>query len=345
MSAPSVAVGRGTWSIGTPASIFELDSFSSTNLRDAALRLAKEFNESSLDDHDLLVRIELETRSLTPELLAELVGFRLAGSADGMLLIRGVPVDEELPPTPADGAFQAPWHTMPVSTISQLMLLSVLGDVISYADEKGGSLIQDVCPVAGAEQAQENTGSCLLELHTEDGFHPNKPHFVSLLGLRSDHEQRAATVAAGIRRAYPNLSAEHAAILREPQFRIRLASSFTGPDGVAFSEPLPVLSGSLHDPDLCVDFHAMQPLTDAAREAFDALRDHMLDVLVGVILQPGDLLVVDNRKAVHGRTGFVPRHDGVDRWLRRCFVISDIRTAHPQLLPNSRVHRPITEPV
>ena len=174
----------GSWSIATPEAIFEVDAGTAAELVEVVERLTREFPEVPLDGHDLLVRAELEMRRCSPELLATLVSFRLLGSADGVLLIRGLPVDDPLPPTPPDGSFRQPWRTLPISTITQLMMLSVLGDVISYADEKGGCLIQDICPVPGAETRQENIGSCLLELHTEDGFHPNKPHFLSLFGLR-----------------------------------------------------------------------------------------------------------------------------------------------------------------
>ena len=36
-----------------------------------------------------------------------------------------------------------------------------------------------------------------------------------------------------------------------------------------------------------------------------------------VVLEPGDLLVIDNNVAVHGRSPFVARFDGHDRWLQR----------------------------
>jgi L-asparagine oxygenase len=106
---------------------------------------------------------------------------------------------------------------------------------------------------------------------------------------------------------------------------------------------MPVFSGSPGDPDMCVDFHAMEPLTERAAEAFDALRNHMLSSLVGAVLERGDMVIVDNRKAVHGRTEFTPRYDGKDRWLRRCFTVADIRSSQSLLLPGSRVHRPLTE--
>jgi L-asparagine oxygenase len=332
------------WRIAEPTGhVYQLDRGESVDLANAARRVAAALNGvETIDDHALLVRAEVAMRAASPALVESLIDFRINSSRDGVMVVRGMPVDNVLPETPNGGNFGGSWRDLPVSTLGQLMVMSVLGDVISYADEKDGRLIQDVCPVPGAEFRQENTGSSLLELHTEDGFHPTMPHFISLLGLRSDHDRSAVTVGSGIRAALPLLSAGTIDALRRPDFRMRLASSFVGQDAVAYSHALPVLSGHRDDPDLCVDFHAMEPTTLAAESAFVALRDALMATMVGAVLGPGDLLVVDNRKAVHGRTGFVPRYDGRDRWLRRCFTVTDIRTSSEQRFPDSRVHRPLT---
>jgi L-asparagine oxygenase len=310
--------------------------------RSARRLAASRTDRQRLDDHELLVEAEVTMRETSPELLRRLIDFRLASNRDGVLLLRGLPLDEPLPGTPAKGTFTGCWQDLAVSTITQLMLMSVLGDAIAYADEKNGHLVQDVCPVPGAEHLQENTGSCLLELHSEDGFHPNKPHFLALYCLRADHDRQALTVASGIRAALPALGAGDVAALRQPWFRIRVSSSFTGPDRVSYSARMPVLSGSAADPDLCVDFHAMEAITPEGADALAALRCSMLDTLVGAVLEPGDMLIVDNRKAVHGRTDFRPRYDSQDRWLRRCFAVTDIRASDWARPPASRVHQPLS---
>jgi L-asparagine oxygenase len=340
--------GGSSWPVSESTSKFDVDPLLAADLASAAgelssQRVARITEHNALDDADLLIGTEVAMRQASPKLLAALVDFRINGSRDGTLLLRGLSVDDPLPLTPETGAFSGSWHELAVSTIVQLMVMSVLGDVISYADEKQGRLIQDICPVPGAEHRQENTGSCLLELHTEDGFHPNKPHFISLFGLRSDHNRQAVTLAAGIRSALPRIGTDHLAELQEPKFRVRLSSSFVGTNSDAYSPPMPILTGNPRDPDLCVDFHATEALTKSASAALESLRRHLLGSLTGATLEPGDLLIIDNRKAVHGRTGFTPRYDGQDRWLRRCFAVADIRASNPLLYPHSRVHVPLTE--
>ena len=47
-----------------------------------------------------------------------------------------------------------------------------------------------------------------------------------------------------------------------------------------------------------------------------------------VVLSDGDVLVIDNDRAVHGRTPFVPRYDGTDRWLKRALVVRELPSAN-----------------
>lgn len=295
-----------------------------------------------LDDSDLMLDAKLSLFRSGPAPLARaLAEFRSHSNSDGVLLVRNLPVDDDLPPTPELGNYDGDWQRLRITSMVQLAIMNVLGDVISYADEKSGRIIQDVAPVPGAEKRQENSGSCFLELHTEDGFHPQRPRFISLLALRPDHDRVALTLGSGIKRSLDGLDGGTREALARPIYRIRLASSFVGDREDVFTGPVPVLTGAPSDPDLCVDFHAMTSEAPEGRRAIEGLRKAMLANLVGHVLEAGDLLVVDNDKAVHGRTGFTARHDGHDRWLRRSFAVPDLRRSSADRWPRSRVHRPI----
>ncbi|MEV4706710.1 TauD/TfdA family dioxygenase [Actinoplanes sp. NPDC049316] len=314
-------------------------------LRDVALELAVRHagrpTALHLDDGELMVDCKLRLLRGGPDrLLHALTDFRYRSNSDGALLLRNLPIDDPLPLTPDEGNFDD-WQRLRVASMTQLAVMNIVGDVISYADEKAGRIIQDVAPVPGAEKRQENSGSCFLELHTEDGFHPQRPRFISLLGLRPDHDRVALTLASGIMRALVALDGGTRAVLARPLYRIRLASSFVGDREDVYTGPVPVLTGSLTDPDLCVDFHAMVSDDAEGRRALDTLRRAMLSNLVGHVMEAGDLLIVDNDKAVHGRTGFAAHYDGEDRWLRRAFAVPDLRRSSAGRLPSSHVHRPI----
>ncbi|MFC9294744.1 clavaminate synthase [Streptomyces sp. NPDC057011] len=336
---PPDAVG-GDPADGTVAPLDEVTITLTDAEREAAAEAfassARALKDRSLDDEELLTEAELAGLRLPRRVLETLRRFRRHGNDAGVLLLRNMPTDLEAPPTPPDG-FLPDWNDLPVATFAQLAVASTVGDVIAYADEKAGRIVQDVAPVEGAERRQENSGTVYLELHTEDGFHPHKPEFITLMCVRPDHERRAHTVVGAAARALPLLSERSAALLREPLFRLRVSSSFGDGSTELLTGPLPVLSGTAAAPDLLADFHAMEPLDEDARAALEELKSAFLATLRGGVLEAGDLLVVDNRTAIHGRSEFAARFDGTDRWLRRCFAVTDIRRSRAVRPPGSRV--------
>ncbi|RSO49616.1 hypothetical protein DMH15_02780 [Streptomyces sp. WAC 06725] len=71
-----------------------------------------------------------------------------------------------------------------------------------------------------------------------------------------------------------------------------------------------MLSGPVDSPEIVADFHAMEPLDESAARAFGELREATLAALASTVLEAGDLIIVDNRAAVHGRTAFRPATTG-----------------------------------
>ena len=57
----------------------------------------------------------------------------------------------------------------------------------------------------------------------------------------------------------------------------------------------------------------MVAVTPEAQAALTALQSALEKVMKRVCLNPGELLVVDNRRAVHGRSPFTPVFNGKDR--------------------------------
>ena len=305
--------------------------------------LAAGYEGRPLDTAQLFIDAEAALyQAADSELVRRLIGLRTTGSRSGGLLIRGLPVDRRLPDTPRSGRYTGPWQDLAVSTLIQIAVMGALGGVISYQDEKCGDIVQDVCPVPGAEDRQENTGSGILELHTEDGFHTCKPDFLSLYCLRQDHRGHVTTLLVGIHDVLPQLSQDDIAQLRRSAYRIRPSSSFAG--AAAWQpEELAVLTGPADDPHMCVDYHAMEALDDEAADALRTVQSLLKRKARGVVLAPGDLLVIDNHAAAHGRTAFTPNYDGTDRWLRRCFAITGLRESREYRHPGSRILRPLTQ--
>jgi L-asparagine oxygenase len=242
----------------------------------------------------------------------------------GALLIRNLPGAAERP-TPVEPGSVERVATVGAAVIGLLSLH--LGEVIAYRDEKSGAVVQNVVPVLGMEDQQSNAGSTRLAMHVENAFHPRRPDFVGLLCVRADHDRVAGLLLSCVRRAVGALSDEVRSVLAEPRFTTQAPPSFAL--GGAVAPRHAVLTGEWSDPDVQVDFHATSGDGDEAKNALEALHDAVTAVAETLVLEPGDLALVDNRVTLHGRTPFTPRYDGDDRWLHRTFVHLDHRRSRP----------------
>lgn len=249
-----------------------------------------------------------------------LVDFADEAHRSGALLLRRLPVGE-LPPTP-------PTPTTPSAkdSVSELTLLAVarrLGQPVGYEPEHGGDIVQNIVPTRSAGDRQVSTSSKVqLMFHTEAAFHPHRPRFLLLLCLRCD--PAAETTLSSILEVMPQLPADVLEVLFQPRFRTAVDESYLhGRDNV-LSAPMAVLSGDRRRPSMVFDADLMVGTDAEADDALRVLGDATAACHTSVALQPGELLIVDNTVAVHGRSPFTPRFDGADRWLQRAFVVSDL---------------------
>lgn len=282
-----------------------------------------------IDTPDWLASAHAATSMLPKPILSVFRRFRQDPGTDGVLLLRNLPVvgDTPLPITPCiqDSVERVP--SLSAAVITSMMLQ--LGEVISFHNEKNGALVQNVVPVPGSEKVQSNAGSVFLKLHIENAFHDNRPDYVGLLCVREDLSGEARFCTSSIRHALPLLSTETRQILAEQRFVTKAPVSFGSLTNATSVHS--VLLGDLDDPNVLVDFAATLPMDDKAKLAMNELRDAFFKTMQAHDLRVGDLAIVDNRVAVHGRTSFVPKYDGKDRWLQRVYAHLDNR--------RSRIHR------
>lgn len=277
------------------------------------------------EDEAFLTEAELRFHELPRSIRRAVSVFRRRSNDYGVLLVKGLPLDRQLPPTPADP------HSRPRKDgwLSELWLAAfaaALGSPFAYLQEQSGTLYQNVIPTPGnATKLSSESSSILLGFHTEMAFHPYLPDYILLLCLRPDHENAAKTITASVRMVLSELTLRERAVLFEPAFRPGIDYSFGSPNGTKGNGPLlPVLHGDPYDPCLTFDLDLMVGFTDDADAALRALRAAVNRVKRWVRLSTGDLLIVDNRRAVHARSEFTARYDGADRWLQRMCVIRDL---------------------
>ena len=272
-----------------------------------------------INSPDFLRAVAHAGRTLPATVYEALVDFVDDGPASGALLLENMPLGD-LPPTPEE-----PLQADKPDQVSEFSLLTVgriLGRPVGYLPEHGGDVVQNISPTRHNADRQVSTSSkSMLEFHTEAAFHPHRPRYLLLLCLRGD--PAAATTLCSIAAVLGTLSPRSRAVLFQPRFTTGIDESYAGGRSAAQSVPRPVLYGDPESPKMWLDADLMSGTDPVAQEALEELARLVREHATGVTLKAGDLLVVDNDVAVHGRTPFTPRFDGTDRWLQRTFVVAD----------------------
>ena len=283
---------------------------------------------------DVLAHLLQACGALPVAAVRTLLGFRASPYADPALLITGLPVDRDLPPTPVDGT-TTPAKTGQVSECAILSIAVLLGEPVAYRAEKDGALVQNVYPTVAQRDTPSNESSAVsLGFHTELTFsrtapdrplHVGSPDFVLLLGLRCPADRLASTAVVDAREACARLDERQLAVLRAPQFQLMAPYSFTrDADGSRpWSPPVALLRGPADAPSLAFDTACgVRGLSADADAAVAALKEVCEAPEIGesVQLRGGDLLVINNARCAHSRTAFPAGFDGRDRWLQRVYV-------------------------
>lgn len=290
------------------------------------------------EEDEWFERAEMTFHAMPEPVRRAVVRFRHRSNDYGVLLLRGLPSDPELPGTPADGGRSREKCTF-YSEFWLSAFGSALGDPISYAQQKKGELFQTVAPTRGHERLLSSDSSeSLLDFHTETAFHPFLPTYVLLYCLRPDHESNARTFVASTRMMIQEIPLRARAALFQDVYLTGIDYSFGALSvGDGHGPTVPVLFGNPYDPFIKFDLDLMVGTTEAAAQALGATKQAANSCKRWVILNEGDLLIIDNRRAVHGRSSFTPRYDGNDRWLQRLYVMRDLALAEEERRHNERI--------
>lgn len=262
--------------------------------------------------------------SLPPSVDSALVDFADRSNRLGALLLIDVPLDE-LPATPASP--DAPTDKTLPSELTLLAVARRLGQPVGYAPEHGGRVVQNLVPTREAADLQMSTSSSSnLMFHTETAFHPHRPRYLALHCLRGNPE--AHTTLASIFDIIDALPADEreaiVAVMFEPRFRTSVDASFLAGRVDELGAPHALLTGTLDEPTFLFDADLTIGIDADAQAVVDQIAVAIGVATTSVVLAPGDLLVIDNNRAVHGRSPFTARFDGTDRWLQRAFIVSDL---------------------
>ena len=137
----------------------------------------------------------------------------------------------------------------------------------------------------------------------------------------------AKTYTLHVRQILAHSTSREIALLCRPLWTIGVDASFRMSGRMTANEerrgPVPIILDDGDDLALTFDQDLMRGVCPEA----EALRQKIVEIYETHrhehVLSPGDILWVDNRRAVHGRSAFRPKFDGSDRFIVRSFVAYD----------------------
>ncbi|WP_054816301.1 TauD/TfdA family dioxygenase [Nocardia arizonensis] len=279
----------------------------------------------TLTDPVLVERIDARARELPAEVRRAL---RPPAGPAGAAIVTGLPItDAEFGPTPSDWREAAGWSCDPARRarsfefdIVTLLLGRCAGEPFGWRGQQDGRLVNNIVPARGHEAEQSGASSeTLLCPHTEDAFHPARSNLLMLVCLRNT--DGVGTTVSSVRRV--ELTGEQLRLLAAPTLPILPDVSYGGGHERFDAIPVPTVwsESGYSTADLTLRYDpAYTPLDDAGvefRRAYAHLTMELERVCVTATLDPGELLLIDNDVAVHGRVPFTARYDGTDRWLKR----------------------------
>lgn len=288
--------------------------------------ITSHFLDNPAEEPDLFC---LEAKDLAIELPENikqpLLNFAKNGNKNGFLLFKNAPVNE-IGNTPETNKLYVGEQTLLAKI--QSLFLSFIGDIIAYEAEGEGHLVQDIVPVKNMENNQTSVGSTIeLEVHTEQAFSRLKPDILSLGCLKGD--PNAFTYILPVGRIVDHLESEDLEVLFQPLWKTKVDLSFKL-NGHEFIDgdvrgPLSILNGSCVDPTLVFDQDLMFGTNEFAEHMITKIVDIYYNHRIKYNLQPGDIMLVDNNRAIHGRSPFFPKYDGNDRFIVRSFCTFDYK--------------------
>lgn len=316
--------------------VLELDN----NEIDTFINMAGILNASPSDAPDIFCKqSKLLAICLPHRIISKLKHFAKYGSETGYLLIKSIPIDNNiLPNTPSGNTYKIGEKTTLAKI--QSLILNVFSEMVAYEAEGYGRIFQDVVPIQSMATVQTSLGSNTeLEIHTEQAFSKLRPDVLSLACLRGDNT--AYTYILPVKTIINNITDEELELLRKPLWTTGVDLSFKL-NGHEFIEgdirgPMSILNGSLDDPQLIFDQDLMKGLTEESNNLIHKIVDIYYKHRLEHNLKQGEIILIDNNRAVHGRSPFFPKFDGMDRFLIRSFSTFDYDKSEYARLCSGRI--------
>jgi Fe(II)/alpha-ketoglutarate-dependent arginine beta-hydroxylase len=302
--------------------------------------LQKEFKTT--EDKEFANACHLVAQEMPRRIRKQLNDFRNQRIEAGYLLLQGFEIDDEwIGPTPAH--WDAPWIYPRIlrEEIFQCLISSCMGDLFGWRTQENGRYLRHIVPIEKDKNEQLGGSSNVVLLwHIEEAFHPQRADMMTIMCYRNE-EHACTNICAASDLEIPS---HYRSILSQPRFYIEPDKSHMPENNISEQwqldnedfarirsflsdpKPIPVFQGRQGSERLQVDEAFMHALPGdlEAQEALQWLFSHMNQQKHEIVMKPGDILLIDNRMTVHGRSPYVPNYGPRARWLRRVNITTDL---------------------
>jgi hypothetical protein len=260
-------------------------------------------------------------------------------AASPYLLLKGVFQVDDLPETPADFLPVPRCKTTIRARLAALALHGLLHkETIAYRSENNGGLFVNLVAMPGeGKLAEKSTKS--MRGHTdavsfpfpgtqdpEDPRIAPSPDCVTLVGFRNPDS--VPTHVIPLESVLRRLTLLDIAELEKPQFNIECQNTFArGTEAILGESHIAIGAAVLRrvGAEYWVRFsHSKVQPDDAntpAIEARERFAQACEDEQIPLVVAPGDLLIINNRRALHGRSEVKKGIGGETRWLLRTYAL------------------------
>ena len=306
--------------------------------------LAKKYD--SIESQEFVEECALESDQLPYRIRKLLYDFRNQKHSLGFILLKGFVVnDEMIGETPSH--WDSPWKSSRTlrEEIFQCLICSGMGDIFGWKTQENGRLLRNIVPVK-KDQDEQLGGSSRVELqwHIEEAFHPQRADMMTIMCYRN--EEKAGTNVCTLGQL--SLPKEIKQVLMEPRFIIEPDKSHFPENNqsnqwrlesehfkkirsfLSKPKPVPVIFGPPGFERIVVDQAFMTPVTgdSEAEQALSYFHSELNNHKTTIEMVPGDIILLDNRRVVHGRTPYQPNYGPKARWLRRGNISADLTKSY-----------------
>ncbi|MFZ1907327.1 MAG: TauD/TfdA family dioxygenase [Steroidobacteraceae bacterium] len=301
---------------------------------------------------------EKAPRSLAQRVSAEVLGklqrrykrenLLQAFTGRAWLQLPGAFLVDDLPETPTDFLPVPDCHTTLRARLAMLGVHEILGkETIAYRSESDGGLFVNLVARPGQGRLAEKSTKGMRG-HTDAVSFPfpgtadpdfpriaPSPDLVTLAGLKNPNS--IPTHIVPLPEILTRLKPEDIAELEKAQFIIQCQETFrAGTEAILGTQHMlsdaPVLHAAT-DGSMSVRFSHSKVVAEhdnaAATRAREAFIAACAEAVIPVPAIPGSILLINNRKALHGRSPVGDGHGANTRWLLRTYALAE-EAIHPR---------------